>query len=309
MTDIVVRLLLRALVAGGACIALVSIPCPAQVPAVGIDPDATIQVPPIRYQVVAEQGYLHRRVTGKVTTDVEGIPAEPVDSMTYDGVGAVPIQGRLVLEVSPVTQDGLMVVHWTDRNGEWTVVQRRFHHPEHLSGVRIGPSVGTTENQVNLGVATNVYMHGDTTAGMPSLPTLFAYLGAWGPVHVKRNGKPFENPYELPAPDWIGHMMVTEGVRQPDGTVRAKDGSIYNPMKHATSGATEPYDMEVHFTFHDERFPRTDNVSSLFQFQYHLIFEEVSLRVIDASKPLLHELDIDPALLEPNPRRPGAELR
>ena len=291
------------------CCLVAAPPQPVAAPGAGVDRDAAIQIPPIRYQVVAERGFLHRRVTGEVTSWVRGVPAAPVDSMTYDGVGAVPVEGRLVMEVSPTTQQGLLVAQWTDRNGEWTYVQRRFIHPEHLSGVRMGTSVEKTLNVVNLGVATNVYMHGDTTAGMPSLPTLFTYLGAWGPAQVKLNGEPFENPFELPAPDWIGHMMVTEGVRQPDGTVRAVNGEIYSPMKHKKIGAVEEFDLEAHLTFHDERFPHTANVSHMFQFQYHLIFEEVSMRIIDASKPLLHELDIDPALLEPNPRRPGAELR
>ena len=137
------------------------------------------------------------------------------------------------------------------------------------------------ESQLNDGVPHNVYLHGDTTAGMPVAPTLFNHLATWGPATLFLNGELFANPYEIPAPMWIGHTMVSEGIRRKDGTVRTVDGQIYHPGK-AKEGAVEPGDLEVHLTFHDERFPMTGNVPPLFSFFYHVVFEDVVITLVQA---------------------------
>jgi hypothetical protein len=241
---------------------------------------------PLRYQIIARSPRLNRKVLGEVTERVRGVPAQPVDSMVYDGDGSVPIEGMAMVEVDPGAQRGLVRARWKDENGEWEMLQTYFHHPEHLSGIRIGPGRNVVEDLINLGTAQNVYLHGDTGAGTPILPTVFTYLATWGMVNVTLDGEPFENPYGFPGPRWMLHCMLTEGVRGEDGTVRAQGGEIFDPMKHKDKGVTDPGDLELHLEFQDERLPRTANRPSMFSFQYHLVFEDVVLKITDSQEPL-----------------------
>ena len=248
---------------------------------------ATLQRKPLRYQVVASDARLDRRVMGSVTNSIRGVPAEPVDSIAYDGSGSRPIPGQVMMEVDLEAETGLVMATWTDEHGVWVYRQTRFLHPEHSSGMRMSTTKNENKHIVNHGVVANVYLHGDTTAGTAVVPTVFAYLGAWGPADVTLNGEPFENPFELPAPQWLGHLMVCEGVRdEVDGTIRATTGEIYDPARHATQGATDPHDLEFQLTFHDERFPRTKNKPSMYQFQMHLTFEDVEIRMVQANGPI-----------------------
>ena len=261
---------------------------------------ATGEVPPppqapvietntIRYQVVARGARLNRRVLGNVTDSIRGVPASPVDSLVYDGVGSTPIDGAIViLEVDPVKQTGLLRAKWKDRNGSWEVFQDFFHHPEHSSGIRIGSSKDEVDSLINVGIAQNVYLHGDTGGGTPILPTVFTYLAAWGFMHVTLDGKPFLNKYGLPGPErWVSHMMLTEGVRNDDGTVRALGGEIYDPKRHKSVGAVDSTDMELHLEFMDERFPTVQgNNPAMFAFQYHLVFEDVVMQLTESQRPL-----------------------
>ncbi len=236
------------------------------------------------YRVEAKNPRLNRKVMGPVESTVQGVPAEPVDSFVWDGDGSTPIEGELVLEIDPVREVGGIIAKWSDENGKWRYTQSRFIHPEHSSGVRFGTSVTRIESLLNEGVTHNVYLHGDTTAGMPVLPTVFNYLATWGPADVLLDDQPFLNPYEIPAPQWLGHLMVTEGVRLPDGTVRTVDGQIYDPQR-LTEGAIQTGDLEVHLVFHDERFPVTTNIPPIFSFFYHLVFEDVTITVTQADLP------------------------
>jgi len=243
----------------------------------------------IRYQVVARAARLNRRVMGEVTDSIRGVPASPVDSLVYDGVGSLPINGAIViLEVDPVKQTGLLRARWTDRNGSWEVYQDFFHHPEHSSGIRIGASKDEVDDVINVGIAQNVYLHGDTGGGTPIFPTVFTYLAAWGFTRVTLDGEPFLNKYGLPGPErWVSHTMLTEGVRNDDGTVRALGGEIYVPKRHKTVGAVDPADLELHLEFMDERFPTVKgNNPAMFAFQYHLVFEDVVLQLTESQQPL-----------------------
>ena len=249
--------------------------------------EPVVQRVPLRYQVIARAPRLNRKLIGEVTESVQGVPAQPVDSMVYDGDGSVPIEGLAIMEIDPTNGRGMIRARWTDRNGDWTLVQTYFHHPEHLSGVRIGPSRGEVRELLNLGTVPNVYLHGDTRAGAPILPTVFSYLATWGFCEVTLSGEPFENPYGLPGPDrWHLHGMLTEGVRGEDGTVRAEGGEIYDPTRHKNKGQVDPDDLELHLEFQDERFPLTENKPPLFAFQYHLVFEDVVIRISDSQRPL-----------------------
>jgi hypothetical protein len=234
----------------------------------------------LRYRITASKPRLNRRLMAPPTRFVQGVPSEPVDSMCWNGEGSVPIEGSIVVDVMPMRNVGRIAAEWTDENGEWSYKQKRFTHPDHhSSGVRIGPSVTRIDTIINEGIAHNVYLHGDTAAGMPVMPTTFTYLATWGPAHVIHNGEVFRNPFEIPAPLWLGHLMVTEGVRRSDGTVRTLSDEIYNPS-HAAEGAVEQGDLEVHLTFHDDLFPVTGNVPPPFSFFYHLVFEDVQIEIL-----------------------------
>lgn len=238
--------------------------------------------PSLVYRVAAGSPRLNRRILGPVRRWLDGVAAEPVDSACWSGEGSVPIEGRLELELDPTTNTGHIIATWTDMNGVWTYEQTRFIHPgHHSSGVRIGSSMFQVDTVINEGIAANVYLHGDTGAGMPLLPTVFAFVAAWGPVRVTLNGEPFDNPFEIPAPLWLGHVMVTEGVRQPDGSVRTLAGGIYNPT-HASEGAVEPGDVEAHLVFHDDLRPVTSNVPDLYSFFYHVVFEDVRIEIVQS---------------------------
>lgn len=238
---------------------------------------------PVRYQAVAGFPRLNRRPKGPAIVEVQGVAAEPVDSFVWNGDGSTRIDGELLFEVSPGEEEGIVQVTWNDRNGEWIYFQQRFIHPEHSSGIRIGEARDSIYDFLNEGITNNVYLHGDTTAGMPVLPTVFNQIATWGPADVLRNGELFASPFEIPAPQWIGHLMLTEGVRDHDGTVRAVDGTIYNPTKGAM-GAVQRDDVEIHMVFHDERFPMNSNTPPLFSFFYHLVFEDVRLRILQVDE-------------------------
>ena len=251
----------------------------------GIEGQTRLHVTELRYRVVGTNPRLNRRMMGPAQRLVQGVPAEPVDSMCWNGEGSVWIRGRFEMDVEPMRNLGHVRATWTDENGEWTYEQTRFIHPDHhSSGVRIGPTVGRLDTVINEGIVHNVYLHGDTAAGMPVMPTVFTYLAAWGPADVTLDGQQFRNPYEIPAPQWDGHVMVTEGVRRPDGTVRTLTGEIYNPSR-SREGAVEPGDLEVHLTFHDDMLPLTGNVPPHFSFFYHLVFEDVRIELVQGDEP------------------------
>ncbi|GAB4368766.1 MAG: hypothetical protein Kow0062_02170 [Acidobacteriota bacterium] len=234
--------------------------------------------------IAASDAHLIRRPLGVPRLEVGGVPAEPVDAFCWDGRGVVAVPGEILIDVDVTANTGVIRARWSDRHGEWTYTQDVFVHPEHPSGIRIGASAEERDKLLNDPIVANAYLHGDTLAGQPVLPTVFAYLAAWGPALVTLDGEPLANPFGLPGPLWLGHVMVTEGVRGEDGTVRTVDGGIYSPARGA-EGAHDPDDLEVHLVFHDERFPRTANVPPLFSFFYHVLFESVSIQISARDAP------------------------
>lgn len=233
----------------------------------------------IKYEIKANNGILIRKLTGEATVFVNGVPAEPVDSFVWDGNGVLPIEGTVKLEIDPVSNSGKIEARWTDENGDWTYKQTTYAPPHHATGLRIGPSASSTELITDNPVTTNVYLHGDTMAGGPVLPTVFSYLATWGPAEVTLNGQPFQNPLDGPTPLWIGHTMTTVGVRNEDGQVLDIDGNIYNPMS-AGNGLVDNDDIEFHIVFHDAPGPgSTSNFPPPHAFFYHLAFEDVKLEI------------------------------
>ena len=238
------------------------------------------QEPTLRTVVRAKSALRVRRVTGAVQDDVQGVPAAPVNSFNYDGNGVESVRGRIVLDVDPIANQGRVRAQWTDEHGDWTLRVERFTAPHHPSGLRIAPDAGETKLVYEDPIVTDVSLHGNTLAGQPVLPTVHALLAAWGQAAVTLNGAPFDNPYDGSfVPLWEAHLMVTAGVRECDGTVRAEDGSIYNPMMHADQGHSDEHDLELHLTWHDAPYPEDPaNFPPLFDFFYHLVFEDVVIR-------------------------------
>lgn len=231
------------------------------------------------YEIIASQPRLNRRVTGDVVAELDGVPAEPVDSFVWDGNGSVSVKGKARVKIDPVANTGTIYAEWEDRNGKWTYSQERYAPPPHPTGLRLGASATTTDLELIDPVTTNVYLHGNTTAAGPVLPTVFNLLATWGPTVITHNGIVFDNPYDGPVPAWVGHTMTTVGVRNADGSVRTTSGSIFN-FSEAGNGAVDQNDLEFHLVFHDAPGPNlTDNLPSPLSFFYHLTFEKVKVEI------------------------------
>ena len=232
------------------------------------------------YKVESENAQLNRRIEGDVTAEVQGVPAEPVHSFTWDGEGVDEAKrAKVELEIDVVNNTGFIKAEWMDRNGHWTFEQTVFAPPPHPTGLQV-TSAEYTRLIEGDPVTTDVYLHGDTRAGGPVLPTVFNHLATWGPAEVTLNGEPFDNPYDGPAPLWVAHTMTTAGVRNADDTVRIDDGTIYNPALRDQPGNIDYDDMEFHLVFHDAPGPEmTDNFPPPLSFFYHLTFEDVEMEV------------------------------
>jgi len=243
------------------------------------DDDSSNKQSQLIYEIKASKPRLNRRVTGDVIASVDGVPAEPVDSFVWDGNGSVPVKGKARLKIDPVANTGEIWVEWEDQNGYWTYHQKHFAPPPHPTGLRLGASASTTELVLSDPVTTNVYLHGDTTAAAPVVPTVFNLLTTWGPAQITHNGIPFDNPFDGPVPAWAGHTMTTVGVRNPDGTVRTTSGGIYD-FSQAGNGAVDQDDLEFHLVFHDAPGPNmTGNLPAPLSFFYHLTFEKVKVEI------------------------------
>ncbi len=228
--------------------------------------------------VSAENPVLIRRVTGPIFDSINGVPAAPVDSFDWAGSEITPIKGRARVEIDPVANTGSIKAEWEDEYGHWTYRQMMFVAPPHPTGVRIGSALGSVTMIEGDPVTTNVYLHGDTGAGGPVIPTLFNLLSTWGPAKVTLNGMPFDNPYDGPVPMWAGHTMVSEGVRDAGGAVRTTSGEIFNMMKRS-EGVTYPDELAFHLVFHDMSGPTmTANVPPPASFFYHLSFNKVKIK-------------------------------
>jgi hypothetical protein len=237
----------------------------------------------LQYKVEASDGMLIRKVTGPVTSYVDGIPAEPVDSFIWNGDGIVSIGGSAEVNIDPVANTGEIEAKWTDEDGnEWKYRQTVFMPPPHPTGLVVGPSASDTQLIEGDPVTTNVYLHGDTGAGGPILPTVFNLLATWGPAAVTLNGEPFENTFDGPVPNWAGHTMTTVGVRNEDGQVLATDGDGFKifDMSQAANGVVYDDEVVFHLVFHDAPGPEmTDNVPPPLSFFYHVTFQDVKVEI------------------------------
>lgn len=231
------------------------------------------------YEIEAKNARLNRKIMGPVIASVDGVAAEPVNSFNWDGNGTTPIKAQLKLKIDAIHNTGEIFAEWEDSNGHWTYRQTKFVKPGHPTGARVGPSVNDIKLITDDAVTTNVYLHGDSGAAAPIIPTVLNLLATWGPAEITHNGIPFDNPYDGPVPNWAGHTMTTEGLRGKDGSVRTTTGEIYNPSK-AANGAIDHNDLEFHLVFHDAPgASKTTSVPPPFSFFYHITFEDVKIKI------------------------------
>lgn len=230
------------------------------------------------YEITASNARLNRVVSGPVVASIDGVPAEPVDSFVWSGIGTTKIKAELKLKIDTIHNTGEIFAEWEDINGHWTYRQTTFSLPGHPTGARVGPSINDIELIKADPVTTNVYLHGDSGAAAPIIPTVLNLLATWGPAEITHNGIPFDNPYDGPVPNWLGHTMTTEGLRGKDSSVRTTSGDIYNPSK-AANGAIDHNDLEFHLVFHDAPGPKTTNIPPPLSFFYHLTFEDVKIKI------------------------------
>lgn len=235
----------------------------------------------LNYKVVATDARLIRNVTGPVMSEVMGVPAEPVDSLVFDGVGVKPIKGRLTAKLDPVGNTGHIEATWKDEFGVWRYRQKAFVNLPFPTGLRIGPSATQTEliGPVDT-IVINVYKQGDTQAGPPFTPTTFNLLAAWGTAEVTLNGMPFDNPFDGAAPLWSGRLVVREGVRNDeDDSVRNLDGSVFD-MFDPSHGLVDHHDLEADLFFMDGLdFSPNTNFPPTNSFFYHIVFENVKVQI------------------------------
>jgi hypothetical protein len=239
----------------------------------------------LQYEVSAGDARLIRNVIGPVVSYVEGVPAEPVDALVFDGVGVTAINGRLKAELDPVSNTGTIKATWKDESGVWSYRQDAFVNLPFPTGLRLGPSATETEliGPVDT-IVINVYKQGDTEAGPPFTPTTFNLIAAWGPATVTLNGQPFENPFDGAAPLWSGRLVVREGVRNDvDNSVRNLDGTIFN-MFDPSHGLVDHHDLEADLFFMDGLdFSPNTNFPPTNSFFYHIVFEDVKLEITHGS--------------------------
>lgn len=229
--------------------------------------------------VKASKPVIFRQLMGPITSSINGVPAEPVDGFDWAGNTTRAIEGRIKIEVDPIANTGSIKAEWEDEHGHWRYKQNMFTAPTHPTGVRIGPSVDTVLMPMDDPISTNVYLHGDTGAGGPLVPTLFTLLATWGPATVTLNGEPFDNPLDGPAPMWIGHALVSEGIRDAGGAVRTTSGEIFD-MTRGSEGRTYPDDLVVHLAFHDMPGPEMNtNIPPIWSFFYLIAFNKVQIKI------------------------------
>lgn len=233
------------------------------------------------YEISASDARLIRKVTGAVISEVQGVPAEPVDALVFDGIGVERVKGHLRARLDPIANTGSIHATWKDAFGVWSYHQNAFVNLPFPTGLRIGPSAAQTEliGPVDP-IVINVYKQGDTQAGPPFTPTTFNLIAAWGPARVTLNGIPFDNPFDGAAPLWSGRIVVREGVRNDaDNSIRNLDGTVFS-MSDPAHGRVDHDDLEVDLFFMDglDLSPNT-NFPPTNSFFYHLVFEKVEIEI------------------------------
>jgi hypothetical protein len=199
-------------------------------------------------------------------------PEGGIDAFSYDGSGHVKLKSGVIdVDVDPITQTGVINASWVDNeNNNWSFTQTQFMQGQELYFEGILPNGTAKITLGNDSIAVNHLEHGNTKAGPPVLPTVFTYVGTWGPGELLKNG---ENLGTFGA-----HMMLTDGVRDPiSGKVFSSDRTTpFNPMK-PEDGYSDPNAAQVHLIIQSPMGQMTNNFPPQFEFTYHLMFYDIKL--------------------------------
>ena len=179
------------------------------------------------------------------------------DNFVYDGDGYVPTSGFVNIDINEEANTGIVVATWEAQDyygesGTFTAI--------------IDEWMGAADWQDG-GIATDVYVHGDTGRGPPVLPTMLAYIAGYGVGDVYVNGV-------LMWEDLDAHFMVTEGTRDPvERAVWNADGTGYFSPMAPSDGKMFPDDVLTHVVLHSEE-EDTGNFPAFTEF-FHINYENI----------------------------------
>jgi len=229
--------------------------------------------------IKASNPILIQRVMGPITNSVNGVPTEAVDGFDWAGQAIRTTEGSVEIKIDSIANTGSIIANWKDEYGDWTYQQVMFVPPDHATGARAGPSKDTMAAIEGDPITTNIYLHSNTGAGAPLAPTVFNLLATWGTAKVTLNGAPFDNPFDGPVPLWIGHTMLSEGIRDADGTIRITSGEIFD-MSHGSEDKVYPDDLVLHIAFHDMPGPDMNtSTPPVWSFFYQIAFNKVKVKI------------------------------
>lgn len=175
-------------------------------------------------------------------------------------------------DVAPENNTGIITANWTDnQNNSWTFVQTEFEPTTQLYFEGLFPNGTANLKYKNDSIAVNSWLHGNTKSTPPVLPTEFAYIATWGNGELWKNGDSQGM--------FSGHMMLTEGVRDPiTGKVyNANQTGLYSP-KNPADGYADPNTAQVHLIISSPSNTMTNNFPPQFDFINHLMFYDIEVR-------------------------------
>jgi len=233
----------------------------------------------IYISIEASNPILIQRVMGPITNSVNGVPTETVDGFDWAGQAIRSTEGSVEIKIDSIANTGSIIANWKDEYGDWTYQQTISVPSGHATGVRIEPSEDTMMAAIEDDpTTTNIYLHGNAGTAASQAPTVFNLLATWGEAKVTLNGVPFDNPFDGPTPLWIGHTMLSEGVRNVDGAVHTTPGDIFE-MSRGSESQVYPDDLVLHIAFHDMPGPDMNtSASPVWSFFYQIAFHKVKVK-------------------------------
>ncbi len=233
----------------------------------------------IYISIEASNPILTQRVMGPITNSVNGVPTEAIDGFDWAGQAIRTTEGSIEIKIDSIANTGSIIANWKDEYGDWTYQQAMFEPLDHATGTHIRPPKDTMVAIEDDPITTNIYRHGNTGAGVPLVPTAFNLLATWGTAKVTLNDEPFDNPFDGPAPLWVGHTILSEGMRDADGTVRTTSGEIFD-MSRGSEGKVYPDDLVLHIAFHDMPGPDMNtSTPPVWSFFYQVAFNNVKVKI------------------------------
>ncbi len=197
------------------------------------------------------------------------------DNFIYDGSGYERVNGYITIDVDDETNTGLVVSEW--RVDDWKYSDSE---PPASGWMKVvwtefaGPA-----DFMDGGIASDLFLHGDSGQEAPVLPTVYTYSGAWGRADIYLNDEKIYDDVEA-------HYMVTEGTRHPvTHAVHKKDGvGLFAPAPMGGDpgdGLTYPQRVLTHLVVHtDVRDPNNFPPFTMFM---HINFENTSISNVTRS--------------------------